>query len=257
MWFKRYGMKANPFVIEFRPNAFVGFDDVVKRVVEAIESNDIILVSGPFGSGKTALLLWLRGFLEYADYKPIYLDGADFYLTSDVRELYEEINSYIKGSFWENLKNVLTKKKKKVVFLIDEADSIPKNLGEIIKADKDRGFIYSVVFASTKDNLSNISPSLTHRIVEKIFLRPMSFEEALEMVEKRIESVGGKNPFHPGALKYICRISKWLPRDILKNCERVMKELAYRKRKLDVITKKDVVSVLGKGRRKRSKRKKS
>lgn len=250
MWFRRYGLRENPFIIQPRIEVFVGFDEIKDKLFEAIESNDITLITGPFGSGKTALLLWLRGFLSYGGYTPIYLDGADFNLITNARELYEEINSHIEGGFFEKLKRIITRKKKKVVFLIDEADSIPKSFGEILKADKDRGFIYSIVFASAKDSLSNISPSLSHRVVEHIPLRPMSFEEALAMIERRIEKAGGKNFFDLDAVRYIWKISKKLPRDILKNCEKVAKELAYKKRKSLLIKKSDVVEVLRKGKRK-------
>jgi energy-coupling factor transporter ATP-binding protein EcfA2 len=244
MWYRKYGMKANPFVIQSNLDIFVGFDDIKEKIFEAIESNDISLITGPFGSGKTSLLLWFRKVLRESGYTPIYLDGADFQLARDLRELYQEISSHIKGGFFENLKDLFTRREKKVVFLIDEANSIPTGLGEILKADKDRGFIYSIVFASADSNLLNLSPSIKHRIVENILLRPMSFEEAIGMIERRVEAVGGKNPFHPQALKYICEVSRWLPRDILKNCEIVAKELAERKKDLSIITEKDVKEVL-------------
>lgn len=214
-WYERYAWRENPFEIKPMPELIYGFNEIRKDLLEFIKSGDCCLIIGETGMGKTVLLKWLAEF-ALPGTVPIYLNTLGMN-----EERLKKINIdemiRVKLSFWDRL----LRRKKMLIFLIDEAQSLPAWIGEAIKRNFDNKFIDAVVLASITDDLKNLKGSLLERIGNrKIKLRPMTNDEAMGMVNKRIKHL---NPFGPGSLEVIFRKANFSPRAILEICELVAK----------------------------------
>jgi predicted AAA+ superfamily ATPase len=215
IWYERYGWETNPFESKPMPDAISGFEDIRSGLLEFIKSGDCCLLLGEVGSGKTTLLKWLERY-ENQDHVPIYIN------TSGMRE--EEIQQMNIDKIIRDKLNFFGKlmgKKKKVVMLIDEAQTLPAVLGDAVKRNFEEHVIKAVVMASPSADMRNLKGSLMEKVGKRrIEMRPLKADEAMGMIVKR---VGYKNPFSHDGLEMIFRRSKLVPKDILENCEIIAK----------------------------------
>ena len=197
------------------PDAISGFENIRSELLEFIKSGDCCLLVGEEGSGKTTLLKWLETYGNQ-DYVPIYIN------TSGMRE--EEINQMNVDRMIREKLNFLGKlmgKEKKIVMLIDEAQSLPPVVGRAVKRNFEDHVIKAVVMAAPTVDIKNLKGSLLEKVGKrKIKMRPLTEDEAMGMIVKR---VGYRNPFDHEALEMIFRRSGFVPRNILENCEMIAK----------------------------------
>jgi hypothetical protein len=199
-WFERYGWSTSPFVIDHMPDSISGFDDIRKKLLDFIKSGDCCLLSGPSGSGKTLLLKWIES---------IGTPGTDYVYINDTRNLDLDRRIREKSSF--------SLKKKAVVVLVDDAQSLSKELGDSLKMHFDNKTIDSIVLASETEQLSSLRESLLGEIGERIIrMRPLTIDEATGMIINRVRHI---NPFETGGLELIFKKAGMRPRKILELCE--------------------------------------
>ncbi len=213
-WYKRYGWSSNPFELVPMPDTISGVQEIRQEIIEYINSGDCCLLTGEDGMGKTIILKWLE---KYPSPKtlPIYLNtlgmNPDEVLKINIDEMIREKS---KGGFFG--------KKKRIVMLIDDANSLPPMIGRSVKRNFDNKLIHSIVLASDTDELKNLEGNLLELIGErKIKLRPLALDEAREMISKRVKHV---NPFKPDSLEPIFKKADLIPRKILELCEMIARE---------------------------------
>lgn len=214
-WYEKYGWRFSPFEIKPTPQLISGFNDIRKELLEYIDSGDCCLLIGETGMGKTVLLKWLE---EYAlpGTIPIYINTLGM-SEEELKKINIDKMVKVKLSFRERL----LRKRKMIIMLVDEAQSLPAEIGEAIKRNFDDKIISSVVLASITDELKNLKGSLLERIGNrKIKLRPLTTDEAMEMINKRVKHI---NPFEPSCFEVIFRKANFLPRNILELCELIAK----------------------------------
>jgi len=230
LWYEKFGFSDNPFKLSTDGKFLVGLEDVKKEVIQRIMSEDIILIIGSTGTGKTTFLRWLENNkkLNSGNIKPVFLGLLEN------RKTREDMYNHLKRGILDSLF------KKKYVVLLDEANDIRKEYSEALKemVEKPNTHIKSIVMTNIDDELNNLTDSFKKRISAKIRVK-LSKEELIEMIKKRVNYYG-KNPFNDDALEEIIVRSGMNPRDILKNCEKVL----LNAKKIDNISADDVRKVL-------------
>lgn len=238
-WFERLNFKENPFDIKPKPDSLVGLEDIKDNITTSVKSKFLTLILGDVGSGKTTILRWISDY-GIDDYLVFYLSEAD-YLDRKV-----PIADLIKNR--RSLIDKILRKEypsKKVIFLLDEAQTMPKEVGEIIKDYYDRDVVRAVIMASVEKELGDLSGSFKDRIGFNIIpLRPLTEEECFNLVKERMKN--GINPFTEDSLKEIFSISQFMPRRILENCKLVTQALADTYNKENSITVESVRDILAK-----------
>jgi len=245
-WFSRYGWKHNPFSVLPDPNYMIGFEEIKESILNFIMSNDMCLLTGATGSGKTTMLLWLERH-GLKKFKAAYIDGLN-YSSVDVDKLIKSKRSFL---------DRILRRKPKIVLLVDEVQNVPQSFSESLKGKWDLQDVHSIVFASIDERLENLTPSLRDRIgYRTVRLRPLTEEECFELVERRTN--GKNNPFDEEALRYVFLVSNYQPRSILENLERLAIKFSNKeeKTKPGSITLEDVKSVLETKRERRTKTRK-
>jgi type II secretory pathway predicted ATPase ExeA len=211
-WYERYGWENNPFEVNPQPILIYGFNDIRKKVLEFIKSGDCCLIIGDAGSGKTLIVKWLEE-LNSPGIAFIYLN------TLGMNE--EELNKINIDSMVKEKSKSWPFRKKSIVMLIDDAQSLPTFMAEAVKRNFDENKIKSVVLTSNTEKLENLSGNLLEEVGDrKVILRPMTNEEAMGMLINRLKH---KNPFELGSLEIIFQRAGYLPRNILELCESTAK----------------------------------
>jgi type II secretory pathway predicted ATPase ExeA len=216
VWYQRYGWENNPFELKPKPDYISGFEDIRSEILEFIKSGSCCLLIGEAGMGKTTILKWLEKY-ALEEGIPVYINTAGM--------KHEEIEHLNIDKLIREKTGILGKmlqKDKKVILLVDEAQTLPLMMGEAIKRNFEEQRVKSVVLASPTYELDNLKTSLLGLIGRRrIKLRPMNQEEAMNMIIKR---TGFKNPFTPDSLETIFKKAKFLPKNILEACELLAKK---------------------------------
>jgi type II secretory pathway predicted ATPase ExeA len=245
----KWGWKENPFILKIDPKLFVGYDEQVKAALKHIENkHKIALISGKTGSGKTTFLKWLE-----KNY-----DTSKLYVSKPPENPEDFIGMFtdIFGlSFWEkmfrkrptlyNLPHYINRKLKgdHLVFLVDEAHETNKQVLEWLRVLTDQIDTVSLIVAGMpvlESKIKSELETLDQRITTRIALTSLNRIETKQLIQKRIESVGGKSiePFTDAALEKIYERTGGFPREVLKFCERLINTAL--EKNLDVVDAKDI-----------------
>jgi len=229
----KWGWNENPFVLKIDPTLFVGYDEQVKAALKHIENkHKIALISGNTGSGKTTFLKWIEKNYNtsnlYVSKPPE--NPEDFVnLFTDIFGLgfFERLLN--KRPTLYNLPKYINKKLKgnHLVFLLDEAHETNKNVLEWLRVLTDQINNVSLIVAGMpvlENKIKSELETFDQRITTRIALTSLSRIETKQLIQKRIESVGGKGiePFTDASLEKIYERTGGFPREVLKLCDRLI-----------------------------------
>ena len=198
----------NPFII--KPNtALIGLDNEKEMLINYVESETISALIGDVGSGKTSLLLWLKG---NAMKNVFYINGMSVKTNEDFKTI---IRKHL--SFWDKIKRKVCPKN--TVLLIDEAQYLTTPFTEMLRRMYDEGVVKSIVIATSSFEQANLTEPFLHRVGDRIIpLHNLSENDVIRMINSRTE---GNNPFEEDAMRMIGSFSGYNPRKVLENCVRV------------------------------------
>ena len=167
-WYEELGFYENPFTTEVLETDFdyIGREKEIDDVMYMIESGNLVVVEGPKGSGKTALMN-----------EVIHVYGGE------KRILY--VNSEtITDDF--NIKDLI--KKDKMILLLDDLEFLSKRASERIKHLYDEDKIRSIVFGTRSYEECRIPESLRQRIGRNVItLKQPDLDVALSAVKDRLQ----------------------------------------------------------------------
>jgi type II secretory pathway predicted ATPase ExeA len=229
-WLNDVGWSTNPFTFRILPSASVGYSNQREEILSLLEEkHKIIMVTGPTGSGKTTLLKWISDNLPLG-YDHIYIAKPPYKPDEFVRLFKENFKiSWFLRPFNPNIRNTydipvfLNKKLKNkyLVVMFDESHEADIEILEWLRVLSDQVDNMSIILSGLpvfEDHIRDKLETLRKRIVARIELLSLTKEETLELIRKRIESVGGKGiePFIPETIDVIYEKTGGFPREVLR-----------------------------------------
>jgi len=130
-----------------------------------------------------------------------------------------------------NLPDFLNKElNRRLVFLYDEAHESSQDVLEWLRVLSDQVESMTTIIAGLpvlEEHLMRNLETLRKRIAVKVGLLSLTKEEVHALIQKRIESVGGKaNPFSADMIDYIYRNSGGFPREVLRLSDDAIRKAA-------------------------------
>ncbi|MBU2589256.1 MAG: hypothetical protein KJ939_02265 [Nanoarchaeota archaeon] len=178
IWYKQLGFHNNPFSI--KPAAFydelLGYDHVVKKVNNSIETNKLIYVEGEYGNGKSSLL---RRILHRFGGK-----GKIIYFSCNRIEKTLNINKLLNERYG-TIGKVLNLKPKNMILLLDEAQWLPKEDYSRVLRYFRGGYFRSIVFVGKEYDESVFIDGFKSSLVH-IKLGEISEDDAVSVIRKRV-----------------------------------------------------------------------
>ena len=155
--------ETNPFKTSY---ALTGRDEEAKEILYRINSGSMLLIEAKDGFGKTALLKYAIDNFRGKG-KVIYVDA-------------NKLNKRL------DIANLLKKKPKGMILLMDNVHYLSKKNNEKIKYNYDEDRIKAVVFTTTSYSLVNFSDAIRDRIGKNIIrLKRHDCRHVLEIISQR------------------------------------------------------------------------
>ncbi len=268
-WYKELNWKSNPFEYRYLfpiSEYITGYNKERKKLnLFIIENSSIGLIKGNEGYGKTTLILWLkhelmrykdRIIVDYVDkninlvelvkllIKPLlktkenaviksnilHLEkGASLIADIHLRLIYESVYLKKKDLDFESIKDFLYRRleNRHLILLIDDVDELPEQSKRFVDMLVNNHLNLQMILSSS----SNLEMLNKRKDLIKIELEGLSFDEAKEMLSKRIEGVGGNGlePFTEEHLKAIYQKNNKSPLSFLSLCKDKAIKLALNK----------------------------
>jgi type II secretory pathway predicted ATPase ExeA len=239
-YYKSFDWSHNPFTLTISPQLMVGYSSQSNSLLSNIfNSHKFSFVVGHTGSGKTTLLTWTEDFINNSnnDFKAHYIPKPPK-TKEDLIMLFKTVFGYnILDSFRfkdlnpQLLPRFLTRKTryKKTILLIDEAHESSIGVLEWLRTLNDIVPNMLIVFAglpSFEKKIESELPTLAMRVTTKIYLKSLDLAETESLIKKRIEDANGRGiaPFTDESIKRIFEITGGFPREIIKICDKMVKE---------------------------------
>lgn len=231
--FQRYNWNGNPFTLTINPKLFTGYENQVTALKSHIQNkHKIAILVGPTGSGKTMTLRWLEDNVHenvlYISKPPKQAEEFTSIFT-DLLPLTLLEKLLNKKPTLYNLPKYINRKLKgnQLIFLLDEGHETSKDVLEWLRVLTDQIENVSVVMAglpSLETKLKNDLETLDQRVTSRVNLTNLNREETSDLIMKRIMSVGGSGtiPFTDAAIEKIYHKTGGFPRQILKECDKLI-----------------------------------
>jgi replication-associated recombination protein RarA len=217
VWYEEYDFVSNPFTIKPQEgfDEFFGQQEIIKKLIENIESEEISIVYGPYGTGKTTIM---KGIIEeYKGARKVaYYNAFTSEKIIDFEDILVRAGSRISTFFGI--------KSKGVILLLDESQNLMKKDFENLLYYYNEGYFKSVILVTSKKDFQ-FSKEIKEETGKNVFeLKMMIHKEAVSLVKQRLEGVELLNE---NMVKKI--LDKSLtPREFLMNCEHACKNTVER-----------------------------
>jgi len=225
-------------------------DNAVTMLQLGVSGEDILLLTGKIGCGKTVIIRRAMQELDSNLYQPIYLRGTPMSLAELYKHILLELKvvpprSLVKTkSLFYTTVGELTKKP---VVIIDDAQDIGEDallaVRSMVNFDQDSQNRITFVLAGQPELKATIGYSqftaLKQRIKLSIHLDGMSMEETLRFIDHGVSLAGRKAPlFSDGAKAEIHHSSEGIPRMVSNLCYQSIVQGAINQK--EVIDTKDI-----------------
>ncbi len=233
LWFSERGWTKNPFTLDISHSLFVGRKAQLDSVVAGIdEGQKYVIITGSTGAGKTTLLKHVSENYNciYIPKPPAKKEELVGILKSNI--IYPSLFHRLFDNGSVNAFNIsghlnMKLKGKRTVLLIDEAHEADIEmlswLRSIIEQVDGITLILAALPKLKEEHLKSLE-TLSQRITADIELGAFTKDESVELIKRRIASVGGKTmePFTLDSVNEIYAASGGSPREILKICNRII-----------------------------------
>jgi len=212
-WFKKYGFEKNPFSIRENPDFVIKCNSEI--IKNHLSSNNIVLLYGNTGSGKSSTLLKVMNGASNESVG-IRINGKAL---SGVQGISFEKDYYKKV---RRLFGML-KPNKDVYVYVDELQSMPGYLLDQIEGFWNDGLVKGIVAASLDDSLDKVecSPSFERRLGDnKLRTKNLTPDDCMKILNFRLQSGKGKI-FEEAALRRIILANENVPSKILEECTNI------------------------------------
>lgn len=241
-WQEEQGWKVrDPFTHLTDSKLFIGFDDLLTKLYHfAAIGKNYAVIYGHYGYGKTIVLKKLSH--EFSKkYNVILFENpvTKNELKNRLKPLYSNRVLSLLGLQRiddEDFHTINNAVKKKTVLIFDEAHSLDKDVFSYVRSLSEAGTSFTIIFAGKPElfKAKEAEQRLPQYIIDRLdiseAIRPLNFDESLELVKRRVEQVAVSKDylFDDDAILYIADKSKYIPRGVLENCSKFV-ELAMQK----------------------------
>lgn len=203
-----FGFKKMPFSKHIGVNKLFqssSFKEALSRLEIALENEDITLITGSIGSGKSNVLRYFTGKLDANSYKPIYIPADKMKPGEIAKKALKELNMEIPfhgSAAMRKLKQSIIKLNKhngiKPILVIDEAQQLPietlLSLKNLLNFNMDSENLLCIILCGQKElnEILDLSPleSLRRRIRIKYHLAPLTLEETAQYIHHHLRVCG-------------------------------------------------------------------
>jgi Cdc6-like AAA superfamily ATPase len=211
--YKRFGLEGDPFTIDpFNSDyTLVNYSEIIEDLLYYTASGSIVLLEGEEGAGKTMMLVQIiKRFKGHG--KVVHVDGSRLKKEPDIEKLLNEKGNGLLG-------NVMKRKPKGMILLLDDVTHISEKSFEKIKYYFDQDYIRSVVFTAHDVEDLHLPPSIMDRIAARhIHIPPMINFDALRIIRDRFSD----HFFLPDAvILKLFEVSNKNIKHLLQNCSKV------------------------------------
>lgn len=210
IWYRKLGYHYNPFNIKpaYFTDELVGYDKVLNHLLYNILSGNMAFFEGPFGSGKTSILQYIKRRFK-SETRIGYINCIQLDENTNIMKLLPS------GPWYYKL--IFGKKPKNITMLLDEAQALEPTNMERIKYLYDNDHVKSVVFAGTDFNAVQFSQGIKERIGNNVVKSPLlSPDDAVKLIRKRI---GSDKLLSDEIIMEMFFLSSSNPRKLLQMCE--------------------------------------
>ncbi len=203
-WFEELEFSENPFEIDAFKTDFslIGKEKEAKELLYRIDSGSMLLIEGKQGSGKTALLKYAIDNFK-GEGKVIYVDG-------------NKLNKKL------NISNLVKKKPKGMMLLLDNVQSLSKKNNERIKYYYDEDRIKSAVFTTTDYGSVDFTNAIKARIGRNLIkLKDLNQNNTLKIAKERLNN----NDILPDDVLKLLYSRSGSIKEFLENCSSLCKYL--------------------------------
>jgi DNA-binding Lrp family transcriptional regulator len=210
---KKYGWRKNPFDPTHPHPEFLIYKQQTEEIIEKIKENRLVWINAPMGIGKTTILRYIS---EYGHKHGLHVFYWHYGSNPKVEEFKQGAQTLYPTFFEKHIFGCKTR-----AILIDEANYIEdaEFYRYLVGLLDDPKIFPSLVFASVTGPPEEILfKTFKDRPLETMSIKPVTDEELLAMVEKRIKKVGGKGlitPFDKETVLSIIRTTD-TPRGVLE-----------------------------------------
>jgi len=239
-----YGLSCMPFGKEIHSSDIfqtAALKDAYAMLELGVETEDILLLSGPIGCGKSVTIRYFISSLNSNLYVPVYIQGQIKSASDLCKMILKELlidppfsPAKVKALY---SKSVMEMNKKPVIIIDDAQDLMDAPLLSIkalINFEQDSRNKVTVLLAGQpelKDRLSfSLFSSIRQRIKLDIFLNSMSLEETCRYIDHSLKICGRPSSvFSDNAKAEIYKISSGIPRVITRVCFKALIQGTIRK----------------------------
>lgn len=243
-----YGLTYMPFGKEIHCSDIfqtVALKDAQAMLELGVETEDILLLTGPVGCGKSVTIRYFIASLNSNLYIPVYIQGFVKTAVELCKIILKEI--LIDPPFAPlKVKSLYSKSvmemNKKPVIIIDDAqdmmDSPLLSIKSLVNFEQDSKNKVTILLAGQpelKDRLSfTLFSAIRQRIKLDIFLNPMSLEETCRYIDHSLKICGRPSPvFSDNAKSEIFKMASGIPRVINRICFKALIQGTIKK--IDII----------------------
>ena len=229
-WFARHNWDGDPFIFVIDPALLVGYVEQTNHLLRTIqEKHKLFLVVGPTGSGKTTMLKWVGKNLSNK-FLPIFISKPPSTVNGFVEIFNEQFpKPWYRRAFESHIKNIYQipeflkakSKGKHIVLMCDEIHEANPDVLEWLRVLTDSVDNMSLIVAGLpvfNEIVKEKLETFQKRIISHIELISLTKNETHEMIQKRVESVGGQGlgPFNQDVIEYIFNQTGGFPREVLR-----------------------------------------
>ncbi|MFQ6010209.1 MAG: AAA family ATPase [Candidatus Aenigmatarchaeota archaeon] len=234
--FRKFGWSGDPFTLKIDPKLFTGYGEQVSALKRHIsDKHRIALVTGPTGSGKTSLLKWLKYTIDDSSLiyvnKPPEKPNEFIGIFTDIFRLSILDKLLRRRPTLHNLPNYVNKKLRgtHLLLLLDEAHETNREVMEWLRVLVDQIDSVTLIMAGMpvlERKIREELETLDQRITTRVTLTALKKEDTRTLIQKRIESVGGRDiaPFSDSAINAIFKKTGGFPREVIKLCDKLVKD---------------------------------
>ena len=248
-----FGFSHLPFSKAVLPkNAFqtASYREAFARLEYGVETEDIMLLTGPVGSGKSLVLASFIGSLDANSYSPLYVRGSNLSEAALYKAVLAGVNTsppHFPAKAKRLFYQLLPELTRKPIVVVDDAQDMQeaalKSIKSMVNFDFDSANRITFILAGQPELKAQLKLiqfiALRQRIRLFFHMKAMSLQETCAYIDHHTETAGRPTSiFSDGAKTDVHRYSEGIPRAVNTICYRSILNATLKQ--LDVIDSTDL-----------------